>query len=1166
MDIGSLTGAITIEDALSSILLQASSKVQRFADDFDGAMGDTQASMTRAGTVASFLGNALSSYAMQAISWGKNLVTSSLMAGARLEQLGVATRFLGEKAGYSGPYVDELAKKIEASGISGIATREAIQSLLGAHIDLAKASELSAIAQNMQSLSGRSSSEVFEVMTRALATGNTEILRGIGFQTISLEGLKAQNKELTGYTGVLSAAQRTQMIMNAMIAEGSDKMGLYGESMKTAGKQASSAERAWDQVSEQIGTVLLPLTNVAIKSWYKMGEAVRDAVKSSGGSVAEFVRSASVDLQKLITKTGELVTMTVEGGIKIYKAYDSLPSVIKRFNVLVLEAALAVWALNAAMTYLAATKLGWVVAYLSSQMAIFGIEVGVVTTAKYLWHLATVRVMGVVKALWVVVAAHPLVAVTAAVGALTLALVAWKQAAADAAVASQTAGAIQDTINLAISRNAEKTISYTDAIEYNRKFVEAAQPTHVKLAKAQDAAAEASERMKKSLDQMRTSSLEPLTAAQKAYIIEADKHHKSVEDIVKVSGASEDAIKTLLEAQKKATKTSDDYTDAVKEISAAQIPLTASQMSSVIAWEKQGIAAGTMAKVLRISSEAISEYLEGVERAKKAEKEWADVRKDWAKQAHGVVTGLADDYIKEQKRIADESGKAQSAQLAAAVDYQEKNKQFLMSGTALKLRQIDLEEIAARNALRSQSGMLGILTAEQTAYYQHQRDIASGTASTLIERMRSAGVATRAELRATALRAVADYDQMIATSDQWSKAAIKHQKKVADAAVHAADDTKSAWDKTYNAFGNVADILDNISGKFAEIGSMAAKGAQAVMSNLAEGDTIGAIISGAVAAIGIITKLVGWANEGRKAVVAFAESFDTMAAGTGFDELRGRLDALGDAGVVMWKKLTQMTGSGDVAGAKRIIDEIKAALEFTPEGFGYKTIAELQMIADKTKVVYEYMVSSGKYTAAAIADAFQKSKDAQIAALGGEAEAHQKAMDEITARYDEMFSEIDSRYKTLSDSVADEAKEAVMGVIETQQRAEMVKLEADRAALEEKKRLELLTAEETYAAWLEAGKTADEALRELFAKGYDSPIRFHPERLEEPAYMASGGVVPFTPRGTDTVPAMLTPGETVTPAGRSGRGGTAIIKINGRTLAEVIVPELPGVVQEYGLG
>jgi hypothetical protein len=43
---------------------------------------------------------------------------------------------------------------------------------------------------------------------------------------------------------------------------------------------------------------------------------------------------------------------------------------------------------------------------------------------------------------------------------------------------------------------------------------------------------------------------------------------------------------------------------------------------------------------------------------------------------------------------------------------------------------------------------------------------------------------------------------------------------------------------------------------------------------------------------------------------------------------------------------------------------------------------------------------------------------------------------------------------------------------------------------------------------------------------------------------------------------VMTPGES---AGGGGGGGTAVIQIDGRTLAEIVVPEMPGVIRRYGL-
>ncbi len=68
-------------------------------------------------------------------------------------------------------------------------------------------------------------------------------------------------------------------------------------------------------------------------------------------------------------------------------------------------------------------------------------------------------------------------------------------------------------------------------------------------------------------------------------------------------------------------------------------------------------------------------------------------------------------------------------------------------------------------------------------------------------------------------------------------------------------------------------------------------------------------------------------------------------------------------------------------------------------------------------------------------------------------------------------------------------------------------------------------------------------------------------------------MLPFLPKGTDTVPAMLTPGEIVINAAQQGRiasalvggGGTTtvILEADGRTLAELMVPHVPGALKRY---
>lgn len=178
---------------------------------------------------------------------------------------------------------------------------------------------------------------------------------------------------------------------------------------------------------------------------------------------------------------------------------------------------------------------------------------------------------------------------------------------------------------------------------------------------------------------------------------------------------------------------------------------------------------------------------------------------------------------------------------------------------------------------------------------------------------------------------------------------------------------------------------------------------------------------------------------GRQAVKAFAESVG------GFEKLhQDMLTRLGAQGEAFWIQLTQKVGEGDQAAAIKTIQQIQAAMAATPQGMteaaGYQTRAQLQAIADKAKQVYDYMRDSGLYTADAIADAFQKMKDAQIAAMD---DAGKAAIDAATKARDaaqKVVDELAGQIKSLQDAVDQEAPEEVMGAVEAQQRAKLESL------------------------------------------------------------------------------------------------------------------------------
>jgi TP901 family phage tail tape measure protein len=280
------------------------------------------------------------------------------------------------------------------------------------------------------------------------------------------------------------------------------------------------------------------------------------------------------------------------------------------------------------------------------------------------------------------------------------------------------------------------------------------------------------------------------------------------------------------------------------------------------------------------------------------------------------------------------------------------------------------------------------------------------------------------------------------------------------------------------------------------------------------GEAIGAL---AGPLIGKLFDMFG--SAGRDLVKEFAATFG------GFDALHVQLNALGAEGERLWIALTQGVGKNNPQQAKTAIDAITAALEA------------------------------------------QKAKTAEAAEAAVEASTkQQEALDAITAKYADSIAKIDSEYKSLSDSVAQEAEEDVMGLVEMQQRARMAELEAEKAAQEAMRDAEIAAKKETFNETLEHAQKLDEQLRELFARGYQTSIRFElppgwPTTASSipsvGALTASHEASPFAGSRAVNASASLT---------RAEAQQTIVVKLGERELIRTVARGLPGNLQIHGVG
>lgn len=500
-----------------------------------------------------------------------------------------------------------------------------------------------------------------------------------------------------------------------------------------------------------------------------------------------------------------------------------------------------------------------------------------------------------------------------------------------------------------------------------------------------------------------------LTASQKDNIAAAIQLGKSNSDIIDELNITEGVLavaKRAYEEQQAAVKKAADeaqrFADVEAEIAAAQVPLTLAQRARVLELDKLGVSEEKVATDTGASVEQIQAYNKSL--------------KTLAESLAAVGKGFA----------AIPTGK-------------------------LLLHSTDLRGL-----------QLGGVLADTTPVLRQQmaaaKQIADETYNDIEGRMRALGVATRADLRLDAAAETERFNSMRASGlftyrelEAQYKQMIAANEAAGTSWIHSWHDVLSSMKFSFtDALGSLASGLESaFSGNGSIMAAIKSFGKN-IASNLASS------LLGAIPVVGQFLSQFGGAlvsgvtslwnhffgTAGRDAVTQFASSMG------GFDKLHAQLDQLSAAGVAdgeaLWTALTQGVGRNNPQQAEQAIQNIQDALAKLPPTLeaqatsaGYQTTAQLQKAANDAVKLWQYMRDSGQYTAAEVADAWQKAQDA-MTAMG---DTTPKAV----ADAKQAVADLDAQIQSLQQSVDAEAPEEEMGVIEKQQRAKLKDLQDQRA-------------------------------------------------------------------------------------------------------------------------
>jgi len=196
---------------------------------------------------------------------GGLLVKTGLTA-ARVEVLGTVMENVGKVSGISNDILAEQEKTIKGLGITTRASRELLIKFMQSQLDVADASKIARVAQDLAVISGQDSSQAAETLTNAIISQNTVLLKQFGIVKNLNKIYDEQAEALGKSSDELTDIEKKQAFLNVILSEGEKVAGTYEAAMGDVGKQMSSLNRLVETFEEKFGEAFLPIMEQAVKA------------------------------------------------------------------------------------------------------------------------------------------------------------------------------------------------------------------------------------------------------------------------------------------------------------------------------------------------------------------------------------------------------------------------------------------------------------------------------------------------------------------------------------------------------------------------------------------------------------------------------------------------------------------------------------------------------------------------------------------------------------------------------------------------------------------------------------------------------------------------------------------------------------------------------------
>jgi hypothetical protein len=241
---------IKAEDLASKEISKLDSNLGGLSKSFE----DSAADFRKAGAVITGGG----------IGLGALLRTTGLTA-ARTETMGVAMEAVARATGTSMETILEQEEALKKQGITTQEARNTLTKFMQSQLDVADASKVARVAQDLAVISGENSSQTTNRLTQAIASMNPELLRQVGIVK-NMNDVFSDYGDKIGKDAIdLTTLEKKQAMVNLIFEEGEKVAGTYEMAMETVGKKLGSLDRHIEEAINSFGQGFLPIMAVAIE-------------------------------------------------------------------------------------------------------------------------------------------------------------------------------------------------------------------------------------------------------------------------------------------------------------------------------------------------------------------------------------------------------------------------------------------------------------------------------------------------------------------------------------------------------------------------------------------------------------------------------------------------------------------------------------------------------------------------------------------------------------------------------------------------------------------------------------------------------------------------------------------------------------------------------------